>query len=279
MYEGNKWQIKQAAEAMTKSKKPVLYVGGGVDFLGASQELMELAELTHMPVDMTLMGLGAFPGEHPQSMGMLGMHGTYWANMVMHYSDLVVAIGARFDDRVTGKVSEFCPHAKVIHIDIDPTSIRKNVNVDIPIVGDCKMVLRELIQILRATVNGDQRELRKPWWNQIREWQQANPLVYQQEADGPIKPQYVIKRLYDLTKDRDPIVSTDVGQHQMWAAQYFKLAKPNRWLTSGGLGTMGFGFPAAMGAQAAFPGRLVLCIAGDGSIQMNMQEMATAVVT
>jgi acetolactate synthase-1/2/3 large subunit len=211
-------------------------------------------------------------------MGMLGMHGTYWANMVMHYSDLVVAIGARFDDRVTGKVSEFCPHAKVIHIDIDPTSIRKNVNVDIPIVGDCKMVLRELIQILRATVNGEQRELRKPWWNQIREWQQANPLAYQQDADGPIKPQHVIRRLYDLTKDRDPIVSTDVGQHQMWAAQYFKLAKPNRWLTSGGLGTMGFGFPAAMGAQAAFPGRLVLCIAGDGSIQMNMQEMATAVV-
>ena len=278
VYEGNKWQIKQAAEAMTKAKKPVLYVGGGVIFSGASQELMELAELTHMPVDMTLMGLGAFPGEHPQSMGMLGMHGTYWANMVMHYSDLVVAIGARFDDRVTGKVSEFCPHAKVIHIDIDPTSIRKNVNVDIPIVGDCKMVLRELIQILRATVNGDQRELRKPWWDQIREWQEANPLAYQQEADGPIKPQHVIQRLYELTKDRDPIVSTDVGQHQMWAAQYFKLAKPNRWLTSGGLGTMGFGFPAAMGAQAAFPGRLVLCIAGDGSIQMNMQEMATAVV-
>jgi acetolactate synthase-1/2/3 large subunit len=278
VYEGNKWQIKQAAEAMTKAKKPVLYVGGGVIFSGASQELMELAELTHMPVDMTLMGLGAFPGEHPQSMGMLGMHGTYWANMVMHFSDLVVAIGARFDDRVTGKVSEFCPHAKVIHIDIDPTSIRKNVNVDIPIVGDCKTVLRELIQILRATVNGDQKELRKAWWNQIREWQQANPLAYQQAADGPIKPQHVIRRLYELTKDRDPIVSTDVGQHQMWAAQYFKLAKPNRWLTSGGLGTMGFGFPAAMGAQAAFPGRLVLCIAGDGSIQMNMQEMATAVV-
>jgi len=157
VYEGNKWQIKQAADAMTKAKKPVLYVGGGVIFSGASQELMELAELTHMPVDMTLMGLGAFPGEHPQSMGMLGMHGTYWANMVMHYSDLVVAIGARFDDRVTGKVSEFCPHAKVIHIDIDPTSIRKNVNVDIPIVGDCKMVLREMIQILRANGEGSPR--------------------------------------------------------------------------------------------------------------------------
>ncbi|MDO9118473.1 MAG: biosynthetic-type acetolactate synthase large subunit [Nitrospira sp.] len=278
-YDGNKWQIKQAAEAIMKAKKPILYVGGGVVFSGASAELIELAELTQIPVDMTLMGLGAFPGEHQLSLGMLGMHGTYQANMAMHYSDLVIAIGARFDDRVTGKVSEFCPHAKVIHVDIDPTSIRKNINVDIPIVGDCKTVLRELNQILRASVNGEQKELRKPWWKQIREWESAHPLSYQQDADGPIKPQHVVKRLYELTKDRDPIVSTDVGQHQMWAAQYFKLAKPNRWLTSGGLGTMGFGFPAAMGAQAAFPGRLVLCIAGDGSIQMNMQEMATAVVS
>ncbi|NGZ61527.1 MAG: acetolactate synthase catalytic subunit, partial [Nitrospira sp. LK265] len=196
----------------------------------------------------------------------------------MHYSDLVIAIGARFDDRVTGKVSEFCPYAKVIHVDIDPTSIRKNIHVDIPIVGDCKNVLRELNQILRATVNGEQKDLRKPWWDQIREWQAAHPLTFHQEKEGPIKPQQVVKRLYELTKDRDPIVSTDVGQHQMWAAQYFKLAKPNRWLTSGGLGTMGFGFPAAMGAQAAFRDRLVLCIAGDGSVQMNMQEMATAVV-
>ena len=278
-YDGNKWQIKQAAEAIMKAKKPILYVGGGVVFSGASAELIELAELTQIPVDMTLMGLGAFPGEHQLSLGMLGMHGTYQANMAMHYSDLVIAIGARFDDRVTGKVSEFCPHAKVIHVDIDPTSIRKNIHVDIPIVGDCKTVLRELNQILRASVNGEQKELRKPWWKQIREWEAAHPLSYQQEADGPIKPQYVVKRLYELTKDRDPIVATDVGQHQMWAAQYFKLAKPNRWLTSGGLGTMGFGFPAAMGAQAAFSGRLVLCIAGDGSIQMNMQEMATAVVS
>lgn len=277
-YEGNKWQIKQAAEAIMRAKKPILYVGGGVVFSGASQELLELAEMTQIPVDMTLMGLGAFPGEHPLSMGMMGMHGTYQANMAVHYSDLVIAVGARFDDRVTGKVSEFCPYAKIIHIDIDPTSIRKNINVDIPIVGDCKAVLRELNQILRATVNGEQKELRKPWWDQIREWQQGHPLTYQQEPDGPIKPQHVIRRLYELTKDRDPIVSTDVGQHQMWAAQYFKLAQPNRWLTSGGLGTMGFGFPAAMGAQAAFRNRLVLCIAGDGSVQMNMQEMATAVV-
>jgi acetolactate synthase-1/2/3 large subunit len=276
-YDGNKWQIKQAAEAIMKAKKPILYVGGGATYSGASKELLELAELTQIPVDMTLMGLGAFPGEHPLSMGMLGMHGTYWANMAMHYSDLVIAVGARFDDRVTGKVSEFCPFAKIIHIDIDPTSIRKNIHVDIPIVGDCKRVLQELNQILRATVNGEQKDLRKPWWDQIREWQQANPLTYEQDPNGKIKPQHVIKRLYELTKDRDPIVSTDVGQHQMWTAQYFKLAKPNRWLTSGGLGTMGFGFPAAMGAQAAFRDRLVLCVAGDGSVQMNTQELATAV--
>ncbi len=277
-YEGNRWQIKQAAEAIMKSRKPILYVGGGVIFSGASKELLELAELAHIPVDMTLMGLGAFPGEHPLSMGMMGMHGTYWANMAVHYSDLVVAVGARFDDRVTGKVSEFCPHAKVVHIDIDPTSIRKNVHVDIPIVGDCRLVLKELNQILRTTVNGNQKELRKPWWDQIDQWRKAHPLAYEQDAESAIKPQHLIKRLYELTKDRDPIVSTDVGQHQMWSAQYFKLAKPRRWLTSGGLGTMGFGFPAALGAQAAFRDKLVLCIAGDGSVQMNTQELATAVV-
>ncbi len=278
-YDGNKWQIKQAADAILKARKPILYVGGGVIFSGASEELIELAELMQIPVDMTLMALGAFPGEHPLSMGMMGMHGTYWANMAVHYSDLVIAVGARFDDRVTGKVSEFCPHAKVIHIDIDPTSIRKNVHVDVPIVGDCKRVLRELNQMLRASVNGELKELRKPWWDQIHEWQRAHPLSYQQDPDGQIKPQHVIKRLYELTKDRDPIVATDVGQHQMWTAQYFKLAKPRRWLTSGGLGTMGFGFPAAMGAQAADRNRLVLCVAGDGSVQMNTQELATAVVS
>ncbi len=277
-YDGNKWQIKQAADAILKARKPILYVGGGVVFSGASQELIELAEMMQIPVDMTLMALGAFPGEHPLSMGMMGMHGTYWANMAVHYSDLVIAVGARFDDRVTGKVSEFCPHAKVIHIDIDPTSIRKNVHVDIPIVGDCKRVLRELNQVLRNHVNGEHRELRKPWWNQITEWQQAHPLRYEQDPNGPIKPQHVIKRVYELTRDRDPIVTTDVGQHQMWSAQYFKLANPNRWLTSGGLGTMGFGMPAAMGAQAIDRKRLVLCIAGDGSLQMNTQELATAVV-
>ncbi|RMH34864.1 MAG: biosynthetic-type acetolactate synthase large subunit [Nitrospirae bacterium] len=277
-YEGSKWQIKQAAEAILKSKRPILYIGGGVIFSGASREVRELAEMMQIPVDMTLMALGAFPGDHPLSLGMLGMHGTYVANMAIHYSDLVIAVGARFDDRVTGKVSEFCPQAKIIHIDIDPTSIRKNIHVHIPIVGDCKRVLQELNQILRATVNGDQKELRKPWWDQINAWRAEHPLRYDQPPDGKIKPQYVIDRLYQLTADRDPIVATDVGQHQMWTAQFFKLANPRTWLTSGGLGTMGFGFPAALGAQAAFRKRLVLCIAGDGSIQMNAQELATAVV-
>ena len=277
-YEGSKWKIKQAVDAILKSRRPILYVGGGVPLSGAAREVRECAEMTQIPVDQTLMALGSFPGDHPLSLGMLGMHGTYVANMAMHYSDLVIAVGARFDDRVTGRVSEFCPTAKIIHIDIDPTSIRKNIHVDIPIVGDCKRVLQALNTMLRATVNGDQRALRKPWWDQLHEWKAAHPLGYRQEADQLIKPQYLIDRLYHLTKERDPIVSTDVGQHQMWAAQYFHLARPHTWLTSGGLGTMGFGFPAALGAQAAYRERLVLCIAGDGSIQMNLQELATAMV-
>jgi len=278
-YEGSKWKIKQAATAITKAKRPILYVGGGVVLSNASPELKELAEMAQIPVDLTLMALGGFPGNHPLSLGMLGMHGTYAANMAMHYSDLVIAVGSRFDDRVTGKVAEFCPQAKIIHVDIDPTSIRKNIRVDIPIVGDCKRVLQELTNILRATANGDQKEQRKPWWDQIHAWQQEQPLRYEQDPSGQIKPQYLVDRLHHLTADRDPIVATDVGQHQMWAAQFFQLVHPRTWLTSGGLGTMGFGFPAALGAQAAFRNRLVLCIAGDGSIQMNSQELATAVVS
>jgi acetolactate synthase-1/2/3 large subunit len=196
--------------------------------------------------------------------------------MAIHHSDLILAVGSRFDDRVTGKVSEFAPHAKIVHIDIDPTSIQKIMNVDIPIVGDAKSVLKELSQHLRASVDGRRKEELKPWWNQIEEWKKKHPLTYKQDGDSKIKPAYLIDRLYELTKDQNPIVSTDVGQHQMWAAQFFKLDHPRTWLTSGGLGTMGFGFPAALGAQRAFPGRLVLSIVGDGSFQMNLQELATA---
>ena len=201
--EGNKWQIKQAVEAIHKAKKPIIYVGGGAVFSNAHAELLEFAELTQIPVDMTLMALGVFPGAHPLSLGMMGMHGSYASNMAVHYSDLVIAIGSRFDDRVTGKVSEFCPEAKVIHIDIDPTSIRKNVQVDIPVVGDVKAVLRELNAMLRATPNGNAIEQRKPWWNQINEWQAKHPMTYVQPPDAQIKPQYIIDRLYELTRDRD----------------------------------------------------------------------------
>jgi acetolactate synthase-1/2/3 large subunit len=272
---GNRWKIKQAAEAISKARRPVIYVGGGAVFSGASEELKELAETGSIPVNMTLMGLGVFPGSHPLSLGMLGMHGAYWTNMAMYESDLVIAIGVRFDDRVTGKVSGFCPNAKIIHIDIDPTSIRKTVDVHIPIVGDVKTVLRDLNGMMKTISNGNAKELRKAWWNQIDEWKKAHPLAYKQEK--LIKPQYVIERLYELTKDRNPIVATDVGQHQMWTGQYFKLDRPRHWLTSGGLGTMGFGFPAALGAQKASPDQLVLAIVGDGSFQMNLQELATAV--
>jgi acetolactate synthase-1/2/3 large subunit len=274
-YEGHKWQIKQAAEAIAKAKRPVIYVGGGAIFSNASEEVRELAEITQIPVDMTLMALGIFPGTHPLSLGMLGMHGSYASNMAMHEADLIVAVGARFDDRVTGKTSEFAPNAKIIHIDIDPTSIRKNVSVAIPIVGDVKTVLRELNQYLKATTNGNQKEQRRPWWEQIEGWRTSHPFSYKQD-EKIIKPQYVIDTLYEMTKDRDPIVATDVGQHQMWAAQFFRLDHPRRWLTSGGLGTMGFGFPAAIGAQKAFPDKLVICVSGDGSFQMNLQELATA---
>ncbi len=273
-------QITRAAEAICQAQRPIIYVGGGAVFSDAADEVTALAELTRIPVDMTLMGLGVFPGTHPLSLGMLGMHGSYVANMAIHNADLVIAIGSRFDDRVTGKTSEFCPRAKIIHIDIDPTSIRKvrDIEVHIPILGDVKEVLTELIQALKVGINGNTNDLREPWWTQLREWMDTHPLTYSQSDDEAIKPQYVIDRLYQLTTDSDPIVSTDVGQHQMWSAQYFKLNHPRRWLTSGGLGTMGFGFPAAMGAQRAFPDRLVLCVTGDGSFQMNLQELATAVL-
>ena len=275
-YEGNKHQIKQAAEEIMKARKPVIYVGGGALFSDAADEILELAEITQIPVTMTLMGLSSFPGTHALSMGMLGMHGGYWSNMAMHHADLLIAVGARFDDRVTGKLSDFCPEARVIHIDIDPTSIKKNVQTHIPIVGDVRTVLRQLNVLLRS-MDGNQKDLkeqRRPWRNQIEEWKRAHPLRYQQD-EKVTKPQYVIDKLFEMTK-HDGIVATDVGQHQMWAAQYFKGTKPRTFITSGGLGTMGFGFPAALGAQKAYPDKLVMCITSEGSFQMNLQELAVA---
>jgi acetolactate synthase-1/2/3 large subunit len=277
-YEGNKYQIKQAAEEIMKAKKPVIYVGGGALFSDAADEIREMAELTQIPVTMTLMGLGSFPGTHPLSMGMLGMHGSYWSNMAMHHADLLIAVGARFDDRVTGKLADFSPVARVVHIDIDPTSIKKNVHAHIPIVGDVRTVLKQLNIILRSldgNVNERKQQL-KPWHHQIEEWKKAHPFKYQQD-DKAIKPQYVIEKLFEMTHN-DGIVATDVGQHQMWAAQYFKGKKPRTFITSGGLGTMGFGFPAALGAQRAYPDKLVMCITSEGSFQMNLQELATAVI-
>src|SRR5713226_2840647 len=274
---GNKHQIKQSAEEIMKAKKPMIYVGGGAIFSDAADEIRELAEITQIPVTMTLMGLGSFPGTHPLSLGMLGMHGGYWTNMAMHHSDLLIAVGARFDDRVTGKLSEFCPEARVIHIDIDPTSIKKTFHAHIPIVGDVKAVLRQMNVMLRSMDGhpAEMRTLRAPWIKRVGEWKKAHPLTYKQD-DKIIKPQFVIEKLYELTK-HEAIVATDVGQHQMFAAQYFKGNRPRTWLTSGGLGTMGFGFPAAIGAQKAFPEKLVVCITSEGSFQMNLQELVVAV--
>jgi acetolactate synthase-1/2/3 large subunit len=271
---GNKWQIKQAAEAIAKAKKPVAYIGGGVISSNAAAEILEFAEITKIPVTHTLMGIGGFPGTHPLSLGMLGMHGTYYANMAIHNSDLIVAIGARFDDRVTGKVEGFAPEAKIVHIDVDPTSIRKNVRVDIPIVGDVKHVMVELNKELHQSKE-PWDQIRKSWSKQIEAWREERPLSYEY-ADDVIKPQFVVEKLYEVTKG-DAIIVTDVGQHQMWAAQYFKYDKPRDWLSSGGLGTMGYGFPAAIGAKVANPKRDVFCITGDGGIQMNVQELATAI--
>lgn len=275
-YEGNRWMILQAAHLIAKSKKAVIIAGGGVILSGGSKELRELAEHANIPVTMTLMGLGSFPGTHDLSLGMPGMHGTYYANKSIQESDLIIAIGMRFDDRVTGKIDAFAPHAKIIHIDIDPTSIRKNIRVDIPIVGDVKRILTVLNKILKEEIKEQWDEVRKAWLKQIEVWKKERPLTYSHNEEE-IKPQFVVEKIYELTKG-EAIISTEVGQNQMWAAQFYKFDKPRTWLTSGGLGTMGYGFPAAIGAQIAHPNKLVIDIAGDGSIQMNIQELATAVI-
>ncbi len=274
-YEGHLGQVKKALKAILAAERPLLYVGGGAILSGAAGELTELARVLKLPVTTTLMGLGAFPGSDPLCLGMLGMHGTYRANMAVSHCDVLVAIGARFDDRVTGKIDEFAPHATVIHVDIDPTSISKNVRVDIPIVGDVRNVLRKLLGLANGADPAERDAHLAEWHGQIAAWRETHKMDYDQGRDV-IKPQYVVEQLWEATGG-DCIVSTEVGQNQMWAAQYFTFDRPRRWLTSGGLGTMGYGFPAALGAQAAFPDAVVIDIAGDGSIQMNIQELATAV--
>lgn len=275
-YEPHVKQIEKAYQLLEKAERPVFLVGGGVISAGASEEVIELAERLNLPVTMTLMGLGSFPGDHEQSLGMLGMHGTYYANMAVANCDLLLAVGARFDDRVTGKVDAFAPKAKIIHIDIDPTSIQKNVKVDVPIVGDCKRTLERLLEIIKEAGKPKKywKERFKEWWEQINIWRRRYPLTYKEDPNY-IKPQYVIKKLYELTKG-EAIVCTEVGQNQMWTAQFYKFRYPRTLITSGGLGTMGFGFPASIGAQMGNPNKLVIDIAGDGSIQMNIQELATA---
>jgi len=271
---GHSGQIKKAVDEILKAKRPIIYSGGGVVQGNSSDLLVELVKLLNYPITSTLMGLGAYPGEDKQFLGMLGMHGTYEANLAMHYSDLIIAIGARFDDRVTNNTAKFCPDAKIIHIDIDPASISKTVSADIPIVGSVDQVLTDMLaQLKRIKDLGDQEAL-KVWWGRIEEWRSKDCLKYQADNSKLMKPQQVVEMLYKVTKG-EATVTSDVGQHQMFAAQYYKFKRPRQWINSGGLGTMGFGLPAAMGAQIAFPEQTVVCVTGEGSIQMNIQELST----
>ncbi len=265
-------QIKRVMGEIRKARRPVIYAGGGIVISGATADLVKFAEKNMIPVTNTLLGLGGFPGDHPLFLGMLGMHGTYQANMTIHESDLIIAIGARFDDRVTGNVAKFAPKATIVHIDIDPSAISKNIKVHIPVVGDVKGVLKEMNK-LQTGEKPVWKEIRSKWLETVKEWGEERPLTYD-EKSRVIKPQYVIEKLCELTPD-DAIITTEVGQNQMWVAQFYKFMKPRTLLSSGGLGTMGYGFPAAMGAQFAFPDRVVVGVAGDGSIQMNIQELAT----
>ncbi|QKD03237.1 acetolactate synthase 3 large subunit [Mesorhizobium loti] len=275
--QGDLEKIKAAVELMAGAKRPIIYSGGGVINSGpeASHLLRELVDLTGFPITSTLMGLGAYPASGKNWMGMLGMHGTYEANMAMHDCDVMICIGARFDDRITGRLTAFSPNSRKIHIDIDPSSINKNVHTEVPIIGDVGRVLEDMVRLWRATAKADKKAL-YPWWEQIAKWRGRDSLAYKMNHDV-IMPQYAIQRLYELTKGMDTYITTEVGQHQMWAAQHYHFEKPNRWMTSGGLGTMGYGLPAALGVQIAHPDALVIDIAGDASVQMTMQEMSAAV--
>ena len=270
---GHTGQIKRAVELLLSAKKPMIYTGGGVVLGNASDELRTFVRQLGYPVTTTLMGLGSFPASDPQFLGMLGMHGTYEANMAMHGCDVLIAIGARFDDRVTGKIAEFCPDAEIIHIDIDPSSISKTIVVDVPIVGDVATVLQEMNHLLKTSKKQPQKKAVETWWQTINSWRSKNCMTYDHQSDK-IKPQAAIELLHEITNG-DAYVTSDVGQHQMWAAQYYGFEKPNRWINSGGLGTMGFGLPAAMGVQLAFPDETVVCVTGEGSIQMCIQELST----
>jgi len=270
---GHGLQVKKAVDLMLQAKRPMLYTGGGVILDNASKALTELTRLLNFPITNTLMGLGAYPATDKQFVGMLGMHGTYEANLAMHNCDVLIAIGARFDDRVTGNVEKFCPTAKIIHVDVDPASISKNVKVDVPIVGSVSSVLKDMLKVLKDDGGKPDQAALKEWWKQITEWRSMDCLKFDRSSDV-IKPQYVVETLYKVTKG-DAFVTSDVGQHQMWAAQFYKFDKPRRWINSGGLGTMGFGLPAAMGVQFAYPDATVACITGEGSIQMNIQELST----
>jgi acetolactate synthase-1/2/3 large subunit len=271
---GHPGQIRKAVDLLRSAQRPMIYTGGGVVLSGGSEELTTLTRALGYPITNTLMGLGAYPGSDPQFVGMLGMHGTYEANMAMHECDVLLAIGARFDDRVTGELEHFCPHARIIHIDVDPASISKNVTVDVPIVGDIKHVLADMIKVLRASDRRPDQQAIDTWWQQIERWKATDCLTYDRSTDV-IKPQYVIEKLYELTQDMDTYVTSDVGQHQMFAAQFYKFDEPKRWINSGGLGTMGFGLPAAMGAKLAHRDSTVICVTGEASIQMCIQELST----
>ena len=271
---GHSGQIRKAVDEMMKARRPVIYAGGGVILGDGSEYLTKLARLLNFPVTNTLMGLGAYPGSDPQFLGMLGMHGTYEANMVMHSSDLIVAVGARFDDRVTNHVDKFCPGAAVIHVDVDPASISKNVRADVPIVGPVRQVLEEMVSMIEESPERPDAKALERWWDEIKGWREYHGLRYEVNDGGPMKPQQVVQALYKATAG-DAYVTSDVGQHQMFAAQFYKFDKPRRWINSGGLGTMGFGLPSAIGVQFAFPDAMVACVTGEGSIQMNIQELST----